>query len=620
MGKRWRHWAICALIVALGAAGARLSDRVRLFHLLHLKALDAHFAVRGTRPVSNIVILMMDQKTSDKFTEPTIFWPPHYAKAIQAASDGGAKVMALDLAFGASADKYTKGTTNYDQMLAGAISTASMPVVIGYALELDSSAEAQALPVNMLAAALGLFGFPNITDDDDGFVRYQELLESADPNNPTGEQKHSLALRVAEKYLGVEAEMHDGHLTLAGKEIPLVGQDRKIEINFAGPPETFPQVSLADFIAASERGDRDQLRSWVEGKIVMLGSDSKSDRYDTPFYSVFKGSKWTTPGIEIHANTVHTLIDRSFLRPVPNWVELWAVIAAAILTALTVLWFRPSLVGGWMLVEAVAIAVFTFMLFLRGWVLSTSEILLAMIFTAVGAGIYRFLTTQQRGLLFRKAVSLFVGHQVASSLDDADDIALSGRRLEVTILFTDIRGFTAFTEKVCDEQGPEVVVKLLNEYMAMMVSLIVAHSGHVNKFIGDGILAVFCDEDKGAVPGDHARRAVKCATRMVTAPSQFKSGAGIHTGLAVVGNIGSAEKMEFTVLGDTVNLASRLESLNKEQHTCLIMSDATQRNLGGEVETVELGAVPVRGKAAPIILYTVASLVPATVEKDPVHA
>ncbi len=116
------------------------------------------------------------------------------------------------------------------------------------------------------------------------------------------------------------------------------------------------------------------------------------------------------------------------------------------------------------------------------------------------------------------------------------------------------------------------------------------YRGHVNKFIGDGILAVFSDDDEGAVPGDHALRAVQCATRMVTAPSQFQTGAGIHTGLAVVGNVGSADKMEFTVLGDTVNLASRLESLNKEHHTKLLMTGCTEGQAGKQVETTAFGA------------------------------
>jgi adenylate cyclase len=142
-----------------------------------------------------------------------------------------------------------------------------------------------------------------------------------------------------------------------------------------------------------------------------------------------------------------------------------------------------------------------------------------------------------------------------------------------------------------------------------MVGIIVIYRGHVNKFIGDGILAVFSDEDEGVQPGDHPLRAVRCATRMVTARSQFETGAGIHTGPAVVGNVGSADKMEYTVLGDTVNLASRLESLNKEHHTKLLMTGATQERLGSLVETTHLGEAPVRGKALPIDLYTVTSLV-----------
>jgi adenylate cyclase len=139
----------------------------------------------------------------------------------------------------------------------------------------------------------------------------------------------------------------------------------------------------------------------------------------------------------------------------------------------------------------------------------------------------------------------------------------------------------------------------------------------VNKFIGDGILAVFSDDDEGARPGDHAYRAVVCATEMVTAPSQFNTGSGLHSGEVVIGNVGSSDKMEFTVLGDTVNLASRLESLNKEHKTKLLLSEATLETMGGAIDTLYLGEVAVRGKSVPMKLYTVTSLVP---EEARLHA
>ncbi len=608
MKKKWRHWALCAVLAAGSALAASLASDIRFFQILNLKAYDAHFVVRYwlARPpaISNIVLLLADQKALDTFPELRLFWHQHYANVIRAAGQAGAKVIGLDLDFGIPVDKYEP---DFDRFLGEAVSTSPVPVVCAYATAIHANPEAQRIPINMLSAALGLAGFANVTVDSDDFVRRQELIE-APAGRPDEPAAHSFALRVAEKFAGSDAEFQNGKLVFQDHLVP-IAKDRSIFINYAGPPDTFPSVSLADFEAAAKAGKLDQLRKWVDGKIVLVGTDALDDRRATPFFTLFSGTKWLTPGVEIHANTVRTLLTRSYLVPAPPWVFVLALLLA---TGVTV-WITTSLAAGravaFMLLEIAGILVATHLLFEGDILLSTSEILLATFACLVASVVYRFATEETRGNLFHRAVSLFVGKQVATSLDESEAIALSGKRMDVTILFTDIRGFTAFTEQVSEEQGPEVVVQLLNEYMKMMVEIIVAYRGHVNKFIGDGILAVFSDDDEGATPGDHALRAVRCATRMVTAPSRFETGAGIHTGPAVVGNVGSADKMEFTVLGDTVNLASRIESLNKEHQTKLLMTDVTHSKLGSQVKTLHLGQAPVRGKALPIDLYTVASLV-----------
>jgi adenylate cyclase len=610
MKKKWRHWTFCALLAVGSALGASLLSDIRFFKILNLKAYDAHFIVRdllrGRPAISNIVLLTADKKAMDTFPELRVFWNQHYANAIRAAGQAGAKVIALDLAFGVPIDQWQPGA---DELLAGAISTSPVPVVVGYVSELNSNKQSQSIPINMMAGALGLGAFANLTSDDDDFIRNQELMEAPSANPADPPSARSLAMRTVEKYIGTDAQFQKGALVLQGHAIP-VSPRRSIAINFAGPPNTFPSVSLADFEAAAKAGNIDQLRKWVEDKIVLVGTDFVDDRFDTPFYTLFSGSKWTMAGVEIHANTVRTLLTRSYLIPAPQWALVLALLLATSATVAIVTSFVASRAVGFVLLEVFAILVATHLLFERGFILSTSEVLLATSVSLIASLVYRYATEETRGNLFHRAVSIFVGKQLASSLEESSEaIALSGKRMEVTILFTDIRGFTAFTEQVSEEQGPEVVVQLLNEYMAMMVGIIVMYHGHVNKFIGDGILAVFSDDDEGAEPSDHALRAVRCATRMVTARSRFETGAGIHTGPAVVGNVGSADKMEYTVLGDTVNLASRLESLNKEHHTKLLMTGTTQGRLGSQVETSHLGQAPVRGKALPIDLYTVTSLV-----------
>ena len=593
INKRTLRLLAGALIAVGSTMVTLLLSDLRLFKILNAKALDSHFLVRGKQATHDIVLVTADQKALDTFKEVQLFWHPHYADVIRAVGKGGAKVLGLDLAFGVPVSKWEP---EHDRILAEAVTAAPMPVVVGYVAALNTNQGTDPVPVNMLASALGLTGFSNLTTDaEDDFIRRQELREAGD--------EVSWAMRVTEKFLGQMPEAP-------------VDANRSIFINYRGGPGTFPHVSMADIAGASDA----QLKQWFQGKIVLLGTDfpGDSDRRNTPFFTVFSGDQWQTAGVEIHANTIETLLDKDFLLPAPQWARWAALLAATGATAAVVAEASAIAAIPGLLVIGLAVAGVTHFVFLRGVILPTAEVMVAATFCLIGAIVYRFATAERRGDLFREAVSLFVGKRVAASLDDARTIGLSGKRETVTILFTDIRGFTAYTEKVCEEEGPEFLVQKLNEYMATMAAIIVSFGGHVNKYIGDGILAVFSDEDDGAEPGDHPLRAVRCATRMVTAPSQFQTGAGLHTGLAVVGNVGSADKMEYTVLGDTVNLASRLESLNKEHKTKLLMSDATQQALNGSIATTHLGSVPVRGKAAPIHLYTVSVLLEAP--KEVVHA
>lgn len=603
MKRNWKRVAICATIALSSAVVTLLLNKIQVLQGISLKAQDAHFVFRGARPVRDIVIIGIDKKALNNFPELFDFWHPYYAEAMKAVADAGAKVFVLDVAFGIPVTKYEPDS---DSKLAEALIYANqkIPVVTAFvASTADQKKAAFAVPVNMLAASFGTYAMANLTIDSDSFVRRQELFEAPEAGAPPETITRSMALRAAEKIIGQDAQFRDGNLFLGGRQIPL-GAHRDLTINFAGPPGAFPVISLYDFIMAARAGNRAQLERWVKGKAVFLGPYNDNDRHDTPFYTFFSGAKWETPGVEIHANTVRTLLTGDFLNPVPEWARVSALILTAGICVAVVTSFGVSQTAVWSIVALLLTLVATHILFLKGWLLSSSETTLSFGCALIGGVIYRFATAEKKSSFFRSAVALFVGKDVAKSLDQTEKIGLTGKRQMVTILFSDIRGFTSF----CESKDPAAIVELLNVYMATMCKIIVAHHGNVNKFIGDGILAVFSDTDEGAEPGGHALRCVRCAIEMVNAPSEFKTGTGMHSGEVVIGNVGSSDKMEFTVLGDTVNLASRLESLNKEHKTKLLMSGSTCEMAGGAIDTVYLGEVPVRGKTEPMKLYTAASL------------
>jgi adenylate cyclase len=601
MRRDWTRFAICAAI-AVGSVFLTLAlGNIRFFQLLNLKAQDAHFVFRGKVPVKDIVIVGIDDKTLGTFPELTSFWHRYYADAMRGAALGGAKVFVLDATFGVPVTKYEPDNDAYIAQ-AYAELTPTMPIVAAYVAEgMGSQQDARfAVPLNMMANALGGAAYANMTADifADDFIRRQELIEEPKPGVPMESLARSESFRAAEKFIGQDAVLKGNDLFLAGRQIP--GHDRTIVINYAGPAGTVPRVPLYQFYDAYKKNDVKQLEQWVKGKVVLLGPDNSiADRYDSPFYTFASGGKATTPGVEIHANTLNTVLTGQYLQQVPQWAEIAGLTAAAgiciaVVTALAV--GHTSFVWvGLVVLSLVA----THLAFLQGWLFSTSEMVLTLTWTLIGGIVYRFATAEKKSSFFKSAVALFVGKQVAHSLDQSGKLGLTGKRQMVTILFTDIRGFTAF----CESKDPALIVDMLNVYMGQMVAIIVKYGGHVNKFIGDGILAVFS----------------VCATEMVTAPGEFKTGAGLHSGEVVIGNVGSSDKMEFTVLGDTVNLASRLESLNKEHKTKLLLSEETREMSGGRPDTVFLGDVPVRGKTIPMKLYTVTSLVEKKVDQ-PVHA
>jgi adenylate cyclase len=385
-------------------------------------------------------------------------------------------------------------------------------------------------------------------------------------------------------------------------------------------------VSLWDVVRAARAKDTAKLRGWFEGRVVLLGQDRKDDRKANPYQTFRRGGGEVPPeavekcdgpplpyadiysnmaGVEVHANAVATLLEGRYLREVPLRGTLLVLALVALLVTLSGTFLRGKNLPYAGLAVLVAVVAIPQALFRQGWVVATTELLLTAVLTVIGVFLSRMISAEGLGGLYRNAISVFVSERLTEQIESTGKVSRTGKREQVTILFTDIRGFTAW----CESKDPDTVVENLNHYFSAMVPCIVDEGGRVDKFIGDGIMAIFSPEDDA--DDHHAVRAVRAALKMVTTPmGEFRTGAGIHSGDAVVGAIGSEKKLDFTALGDTVNLASRLEGMNKEFKTRLLMSDETRRLVGDALETVCLGEVQVRGKAEPLKVYTAAELAP----------
>ena len=455
-------------------------------------------------------------------------------------------------------------------------------------------------PISGLAEAAQTLGHVTMLADPDGTTRWEAVAFE-----DQGRYYPSLAVQAVRLATGVEPTKltldFGRELTIGSVAVPLDPRDRML-INYAGPGGTFRHLSAVDLLTGKVPPEA------VRDRIVFVGATA-AGTYDlrvTPTSPIM-------PGVEKHANVAANILSGRFLRR-PDWVEL-VDLAGILLFPLLLAWLLPRLrpavsVGAVALVWAVLFGA-VHLAFRGGLWLPVVYPTLALGLTFLGITVYRLLTEERQRLWTKRAFQQFVSPEVVERLmDNPAALQFGGEMRNLTVLFSDIRDFTPYTER----HPPQEVVQMLREYLTKMVDQVLAQQGTLDKFIGDGVMAIF-----GApVPlPDHAERACRAAlgmTRELKAlqakwaaegREPFKIGIGINTGDMMVGNLGSEQLFDYTVAGDGVNVGARVESLNKEYQTetSIIISEATYLAAQDALDVRRLGEATVKGKTRPIVVY-----------------
>lgn len=462
----------------------------------------------------------------------------------------------------------------------------------------------------------GALGFApvNLPVDSDGFVRRFLLLLEAKP------PAISFSLMLAQQFTGESVHAAGSSAALfRNHRIPYANLDDKSVLIGTWNKKPVNTISARSILDGSAQ------LSGLGNKIVIIGqsSDAARDRHFTPLFRgpAENGVRMRLSGPEIHAAAVATLLSGNAIAPVPPAI-LWLVNASTVFVLLGVFLAAPVryAVGGLLLGSAATYAMAQ-VLFSAGhfWFPFLSSIVGLALTAPAGLG-YRFF--EERLLRSRVAAereqimgmfSRYVSPDVAQQIwDRRQELVLAGEERVATVIFTDIRSFTAITAG----KPSQTVLRWLNDYLAAMDEVITEHRGFLNKFIGDGLMILF-GVPLSAGEANDAQNALNCALAMVERVArcnedhagsadypQLKIGVGIHTGGLTSGSIGSAKRMEYSVIGETVNLASRLESLTKELHCDIVMSAATYelvKESGYDLRP--LGPVAVRGFDEKIELY-----------------
>ncbi len=592
--------ALIAGLVALAGVFALWASGILAWP--ELIALDARYQVRGVQAIgAPIVIVPISQRMFELTSAgaSAYTWPlarAIYTHALANLRMAGARAVGLDVLL--------ESVTNDDKDLAAEVSHWHGHAILAYRPAVDVGVRytgTMAVDVHHVTATTiqSLFLLPaggSLTPDWPHSAGYVGVSPDADGVVHTVVPRRSVA--------GVSLDSLPLALVRA-VDAPVAGRyaaGQPIMINYAGPPGSVAQPYDLDLVAAGLFDPRA-----FAGKIVLIGATdpARKDLFPGPFDH---GSALTS-GVEINAEAVRTLLLQRPLQRVPLPVDAGALLGLGLLVLGGNMRLRPMAAAACTLLAVLVYAGLDEALFAGGTWLALAGPLLAAgaVYVATQAArVTKSLWELRRvQAIFGRYVSPDV---VGQLLGKGDALRLGGQRREISVLFSDIRGFTTLSEQL----EPEEVGRMLNDYFTVMVDVIFAHGGTVDKFVGDAIMAVF---NAPLDQPDHATRAVAAALAMQTSvealvaqwvaqgrPS-LRMGVGVNTGFAVVGSFGAERRSEYTAIGDTVNVASRLESLSKDLDCSIVLSATTAHLLAAVTPFEALGAVSVKGRAAPLEVY-----------------
>jgi adenylate cyclase len=570
---------------------------------------------------SRITIVALDAASSQEFIgdRPVRTRPrDKFAALVDRLAAAGARVIAFDMLFEVEDPR--------DDML-GAAAARAGNVLLGVAGEVPEYPADQrglisypivARSVSGLAAGTAGEAHVNVRFDKDGVVRRLPVLARY------GDQElPALSLAAVARYLRrpapLDGPLQDGHLPLLGRQIPVDAEFQTL-INYVGGPDrkgrsAFAVVPAADVVNST--ADQTLLRD----RIVFVGPWTPQERDDhlTPVGMSY--------GVEIHANAAEMILRNAFLVPAPLAGSVASIVAFLLLTTLAVWRLRPWLAALCVVTLLALYVVAAAIAFQQGTVLNMLYPPLALVLGFVVLNGYQLVFEQAEQRALRRVLNRYLSPAVAAEVSrEPDQVNLGGDLRTMTVLFSDIRGFTTLSERM----PPRELVTLLNEYLTAMVEVLFKHGGTLDKYMGDAIMAFW---NAPQPQPDHAVRACHTALEMGATLDRLRRewmargvpaldiGIGLNTGPMIFGNMGSVLRTDFTIIGDSVNLGSRLEGLNKEYGTRIVVGDHTRAAAGDAFEYRFLDLVAVKGKSEPVAIYellAVAGAVPP--ERAPVLA